>query len=67
MPIKILSVDDEAPIELLLKQFVPQLDIEKLDELADAARGVATPNKLKETNSEENMLADEAEGGEELM
>lgn len=53
--------------KLLLKQFVPQLDIEKLDELADAARAVATPNKLKETNSEENMLADEAEGGEELM
>jgi hypothetical protein len=47
--------------------FIPQLDIEKLDELADEARAAATPNKLKQTNSEENIMATGMDNEEGMM
>lgn len=51
----------------LLQMFIPQLDIEKLDELADEARAAATPNKLKQTNSEENIMATGMDNEEGMM
>ena len=51
----------------LLRKFIPQLDVDKLEELADLARKEATPNRLKQTNAEDNLLADAANEEEGMM
>lgn len=54
-------------IKLLLHEWVPQLDIERLEELADEARKTANPNVFKNTNPEDNMVSDNANSEEEFM
>ena len=51
----------------LLRKFIPQLDVDSIEELVEKARAEATPNKLKQTNAEDNLLADAANEDEGMM
>ena len=51
--------------KLLLGEFMPQLDVEKFDELANQARNNFNKNKLENTNKQENLLGDQAEQQDE--
>ena len=53
--------------KLLLEKFIPGLDVDMLEELADKARKAATANRLKKQNSEENILGTQAAENEEGM
>ena len=53
--------------KLLLAKFIPSLDPEMLEDLAAQARKLATGEKLKETNPEENILGTQAAENEEGM
>ena len=54
--------------KLLLEKFIPGLDVDTLQEMADQARKKANDNKLKMANSEENILGTQAAENEgELM
>ena len=53
--------------KLLVEKFLPGLDVDALQEMADRARKLATQNRLKETNSEENILGTQAAENEEGM
>lgn len=53
--------------KLLVEKFLPGLDVDTLQEMADRARKLATQNRLKETNSEENILGTQAAENEEGM
>lgn len=45
----------------IISEYVPELDVERLDELADLARAAAVKAKLNKTNREENMIDDNQE------
>lgn len=51
----------------LIRTLIPQIDVDKFEELADKARNIANPNKLRETNSEENLLSSDAAENEGMM
>ena len=53
-------------VKLLLHEWVPQLDIDRIEQLADDARKIANPNLFNKTNSEDNMVSDNA-NAEEMM
>lgn len=53
--------------KLLLHEYFPLLDVERLEEMADEARQKANPNVLKKTKPEENMVSDVANSEEEMM
>ena len=53
-------------LKLLLQEWVPGLDVDRIEELADQARKTANPNIFKKTNSEDNMVSDNA-NAEEMM
>lgn len=53
--------------KLLVEKYLPGLDVDMLQELADRARKLATQNRLEQTNSEENILGTQAAENEEGM
>lgn len=53
--------------KLLLGEFMPQLDVEKFEELANQARNNFNKNKLADTNKSENLLDDQAQQDEGLV
>ena len=53
--------------KLLLHEYFPLLDVERLEEMADEARQKANPNVLKKTKPEENMVSDVANNEEMMM
>ena len=52
--------------KLLLHELVPQIDIDRIEELLKEARKTANPNVFNKTNSEDNMVSDNA-NAEEMM
>jgi hypothetical protein len=53
--------------KLLIAEYLPQLDIERLSALADKARNSANKIKLDKNNSNENLLDDEVKQNEGEM
>lgn len=45
--------------KLILQEFIPQINIERFEELADQARSKAAEAKLNETQRSENIVADQ--------
>ena len=45
--------------KVLIGEYLPQLDIERLEELADIARNNANKKKLDDANSAKNMINEE--------
>ena len=43
----------------ILAEYIPQIDIEHFEQLANEARKIANKNKLLSTNKEENILNEE--------
>ena len=53
--------------KLLLGKYIPQIDVDEFDRLADSARYVANQIKLEKTNKAENIVDDSLEGSNEEM
>jgi len=53
--------------KLLLSEYIPQLNIDHFDELADMARDAANKTRMFQTNNAENVLDTGLENGEEGM
>ena len=53
--------------KLLLGKYIPQIDVDEFDRLADSARYVANQIKLEKTNKAENIVDDSLEGSSEEM
>jgi hypothetical protein len=67
--------EDKKPSEtsrqfkkLLLHEYIPQIDIDHFEELAEEARSVANQRRMEETGKGENIIdsgiEEEVEGGE---
>lgn len=53
--------------KLLIAEYLPPLDVDRLEELANEARKLAAKDKLDEANENENMINDKAQMDEEMM
>ena len=67
--------EDKSPTEvacqfkkLLLHEYIPQIDIDHMEELLNEARSIANVKKLEETGKSENIIdsgiEEDMEGGE---
>lgn len=53
--------------KLLIAEYIPQIDIDRFDELADKARSIANERKLKKINKQENLVNDTLANDEEAL
>lgn len=54
-------------LKRLLNETIPQLDVDRIEELVQEARRTANPNVLKKTNPEENMVSDAANADGDIL
>lgn len=53
--------------KLLIAEYIPQIDIDRFDELADKARSIANERKLKKIDKQENLVNDTLANDEEAL
>ena len=53
--------------KLLIAEYIPQIDIDRFDELADKARSIANERKLKKIDKQENIVNDTLANDEEAL
>ena len=53
--------------KLLIAEYIPQIDIDRFDELADKARSIANERKLKKIDKQENIVNDTLTNDEEAL
>lgn len=53
--------------KLLISEYIPQIDIDRFDELADKARSIANERKLKKIDKQENLVNDTLANDEEAL
>lgn len=49
--------------KLLLSEYIPQIDIDHMEELADQARNESNKLQMEKTSKQENILVNDGEGG----
>ena len=54
-------------LKLLIHEWIPGLDVDRIEELANQARETANPKVFQKTNSEDNMVSDNANAEEEMF
>lgn len=53
--------------KLLIAEYIPQIDIDRFDDLADKARSIANERKLKKIDKQENLVNDTLANDEEAL
>lgn len=53
--------------KLLIAEYIPQIDIDRFDELADKARSIVNERKLKKIDKQENIVNDTLANDEEAL
>lgn len=53
--------------KLLIAEYIPQIDIDRFDELADKARSIANERKLKKIDKQKNLVNDTLANDEEAL